>query len=456
MFFVFLFLWTIAIFIFSNENRTISDLWSACTWFLFGFGGISAIFREQADKGLLGWIFPAVAGSIAMLWGPYALLMFSLHFVGKAPRDKKRQLLTAFVVALPIIAFYFAVLALQMFGHAESQAAQDIHTRIMTVLIAPYYLGSAFLITWNLFRERESATRNENISTFLLTVPATLTYYIFAYIVPCFGNLEGWKASFFIMLIECMLFLFFVVKSSAFGLCFQQQNNARERVEKTVIEGTGILQEAMKSNLLSVQHALHNAQNTHLQNEEDMDIVMKDIQTALDSCEQSLSILTRIRLKIHPLRLDLKTCRLIPIMEQVIDQCQIEHTNKNMQIERDFRSNPQLFCDPVHIREVLLNLVNNAIEAVSSDGTGKLVISITSTKNKTIIQVMDNGCGIDKIQSKRLGLPLITAKKGGSHLGLGLYYVKKVIDMHNGQFTLKRVSGEGILAEIILPISHER
>ena len=451
MFFVFIFFWIIAIFIYLNKHRTKYDSWASRTFFLFGFGGISVIFREQADKGNLSWLFPAVAGSIALLWGPYALLMSALHFSGKVPKEKRKQIITAILATLPLIIFYFAVPVLNFFGQEEPQAAQDVHTRILTVMIAPYYLGAAYLFTWKLFRNSDFANRTENITTFLITVPTGLTYYLFAYILPCFGDLKGWEASLEIMLIVSVLFVIFIVHKNIFGLSFNEQSISRKRMEVTVVEGTSVLQSVMRNSLLDAELALQSAKKRYHHNQEDMTSVMKDVQTALESCEQSLSILEKTRLKINPVCLDPKVCSLLPILEQAIDQSRKKHEDKNVQIVRDFESNPQIFCDPAHIEEAILNLVNNAIEAVNDDGSGLIVISVTQSKHKAKIQIRDNGAGIDICYAKQLGIPFLTSKDEESHYGLGLYYVKKIINMHSGQFALKKSTAKGILAEIILP-----
>ncbi|MFZ3131141.1 MAG: HAMP domain-containing sensor histidine kinase [Desulfosporosinus sp.] len=157
-------------------------------------------------------------------------------------------------------------------------------------------------------------------------------------------------------------------------------------------------------------------------------------------------------LKLNPVGLDPKVCSLLPILEQAIDQSRKEHEDKNVQIVRDFQSNPQIFCDPVHIEEAILNLVNNAIEAVNNDGSGRIIISVTQSKHKAKIQIRDNGAGIDKYHVKQLGIPFLTSKNKESHYGLGLYYVKKIINVHDGEFALKKSTTKGILAEIILPI----
>jgi len=451
LFFTFLFYWVIAFFIFANENRTKHDVWAACAFFVFGVGGISVVFREQADKGNLGWIFPAVAGSIAMLWGPYTLLMFSFYYLDMMPKSRGRRVLVALLAALPLISFYFAVPALQMFGHAEPQAMQDIHLRIMTALVAPYYLGTAFLITRNLLFGGELNKQTENFTTFLIGVPPTLLYYIFAYIIPCFGALNSWKASLPIMITASIIFVYFVINKNAFGLSFKQHNATRKKITRIGKEGTNILQDSMQNNLLATEIALHNAYNNYSNNPEELDLVMNDIQSALGSCEQALSLLERIHSKTHPEQLKPELCYIFPIIEQVINQIQTKYSEKKVNIVTHLEPNLQLICDPVHLKEAIQNLANNAIEAVNSDGSGSLVISVTKTKNKLVISIRDNGCGINVQQSKRLGMPWFTSKDEGEHYGLGLYYVKKVIEMHKGQFALRRPMSGGMIAEIILP-----
>jgi signal transduction histidine kinase len=258
------------------------------------------------------------------------------------------------------------------------------------------------------------------------------------------------------MVVVFLLFVYSVVNRNAFGLSFYHQNTSRENIEQTVVEGTNILQNAIKNNLLTVERTLQNTKSLYIQNHDNMALIMKDVQIALDSCENSLFILERIHFQIHPDSINLKACSILPILEQAIDQSQAEHADKNVQIIKDIGSNPQLICDPVHIREVILNLINNGMEAVSGDGKGILVITVTHNKNKVKIQIRDNGCGIDKNHTKRLGIPFFTSKKEGTHNGLGLYYVKKIINMHNGQFALKKFQAGGILAEIILPIVNDK
>ncbi len=252
------------------------------------------------------------------------------------------------------------------------------------------------------------------------------------------------------ILAESALFLFLFVHENAFGRFYYQRNATREQMGESIVEGTRVLQHAMKNNLLAARLALQNAQYCYHQEHIDSETIMNDIKLAFDSCEHSLSILERIHLKIHPVQLALKSCALMPIIEQVLDQSQTECAVKNVQIAEDFKADPQVFCDPVHIREVILNLVNNAIEATPEDGFGKLTISVEEVRGKAVVKISDNGVGIGKDQMKRLGIPLLTQKVEGIHYGLGLYYVKKVIGMHEGRFFLRKAENGGTTAEIVL------
>jgi signal transduction histidine kinase len=326
----------------------------------------------------------------------------------------------------------------------------------MTGFVTPYFVGSAILLTINLFHRRATVWHRETITSYVLVVPASMAYYLTAFLIPCFGYNNLWQVNIVTIVAESALFFILVVRGNAFGLFYYQRNATREQMGKSIIEGTGVLQHAMKNNLLAVRLALQNAQYRYNKDKKDSEAIMNDIQLAFNSCEHSLSILERIHLKIHPVQLAPKNCTLLPIIEEVIDQSQTEYADKNVQIVREFNSNPHVYCDPVHIREVILNLVNNAIEATCEDGFGRLTISLKEVKGKVILKISDNGGGIGKDQIKRLGIPLLTQKSEGTHYGLGLYYVKKVIGMHDGQFSLRKAKNGGMTAKVTLSAIREK
>jgi signal transduction histidine kinase len=105
---------------------------------------------------------------------------------------------------------------------------------------------------------------------------------------------------------------------------------------------------------------------------------------------------------------------------------------------------------PVHastLRRALLNLVQNALDAVAEGGR----ISITGQKTATHVrlQVRDTGIGIAAERLERIFEPLYTTKPGGT--GLGLYIVQEIVTAHAGQITVESIEGQGTTFTITLP-----
>jgi len=103
---------------------------------------------------------------------------------------------------------------------------------------------------------------------------------------------------------------------------------------------------------------------------------------------------------------------------------------------------------PDQIRQVLLNLALNAIEAMP--GGGKLAISTHAEKGQARVCVRDTGKGITEANRKKVLEPFFTTKPG--RIGLGLAISSDVAQRHGGRLTLERNSGRGTLAILELPL----
>jgi len=99
-------------------------------------------------------------------------------------------------------------------------------------------------------------------------------------------------------------------------------------------------------------------------------------------------------------------------------------------------------CDEIKIRQVFVNLINNAYEAKKEDNSCEIEIRLRKSKNAVILNFIDNGSGVnDEIN---IFEPYVTTKKTGT--GLGLAVVKKIIDEHDGSITIKnnKISGANV------------
>ena len=102
--------------------------------------------------------------------------------------------------------------------------------------------------------------------------------------------------------------------------------------------------------------------------------------------------------------------------------------------------------DPVHLQQILWNLIKNAAQSIS--GRGKIVITLTSPRNNRIyLTVQDSGQGIDPQNARHIFDPFFTTKPEGS--GLGLSIIHRLIDTYDGMIDFDSIPGKGTLFTII-------
>ncbi|PEY35709.1 histidine kinase [Bacillus cereus] len=105
-------------------------------------------------------------------------------------------------------------------------------------------------------------------------------------------------------------------------------------------------------------------------------------------------------------------------------------------------------CSKDHMKQVILNITKNAIEAMSSGDT--LTIQVTSNKEYAQLHIVDTGKGIPKHNQKHLFHPFFTNKDTGT--GLGLVICKRIIEMYDGQIVIDSKENKGTTVHIKLPL----
>lgn len=141
------------------------------------------------------------------------------------------------------------------------------------------------------------------------------------------------------------------------------------------------------------------------------------------------------------------------VVEGVVRFMSCDAVVKRTSVELRIEERPVLEIDPKGIRQVLVNLIKNAADAVDA-ATGKIEVGVTERAGRVIIAVRDNGPGIPEEAQERLFEPFYTTK-GDRGLGLGLDISRKLVEAHGGTLTFDTNPGHGTSFRINLPSPEE-
>jgi len=105
-------------------------------------------------------------------------------------------------------------------------------------------------------------------------------------------------------------------------------------------------------------------------------------------------------------------------------------------------------CDPRKVKQVLINLVQNALDASAPGAEVRIVAERTETGG-ALVRVLDRGTGVDPVLGERVFAPGVTTKSNGS--GLGLTIARSLARQHGGDLLLRTRTGGGTEALLLLP-----
>ncbi len=117
-----------------------------------------------------------------------------------------------------------------------------------------------------------------------------------------------------------------------------------------------------------------------------------------------------------------------------------ESLGNNLKIIKRLHSNSRILCVEHEIREVIINLLSNAMDAMESGGT--LTINTYDVEGKVVVEISDTGGGIPEEIREEIFEPFYSTK-GTNGTGLGLSIVKEIVEDHNGSVKLESSIGEG-------------
>jgi two-component system phosphate regulon sensor histidine kinase PhoR len=171
--------------------------------------------------------------------------------------------------------------------------------------------------------------------------------------------------------------------------------------------------------------------------------------------KQVEKILQAARLEKEEIKLNLQPLDTHEVIRKVADNFALQVQEKNGVLELKLKaSNPNIKADDVHFSNIIFNLLDNALKY--SDKSPHITVETFKHGNGMLsIKVKDNGIGMDKETQSRIFEKFYRAHTGNLHnvkgFGLGLSYVKAIVDAHEGKIKVESTPGKGSTFTITLP-----
>ncbi|HOV15058.1 MAG TPA: ATP-binding protein, partial [Spirochaetota bacterium] len=157
---------------------------------------------------------------------------------------------------------------------------------------------------------------------------------------------------------------------------------------------------------------------------------------------------------VKPLKSVLMPVNLKDFLDKFLDFVLPELDTNHIKLKKNYGELPDIWLDENHLKQALLNLLQNSIHSIKEKGRDDGFIEIESyqEKNYVFINIVDNGKGIDENIRSKIFDPYFTTKSYGT--GLGLTIVYKIIKEHNGDLSFSSTKGGETVFTLRFPIKH--
>jgi len=162
-------------------------------------------------------------------------------------------------------------------------------------------------------------------------------------------------------------------------------------------------------------------------------------------------ILNELLLLAKPQAMKLKQAEVRGLLEQVCALMEPQVHLHNIEVEVKCEPDVPRFipCDENQIKQILINFLKNAIEAMPNGGQIQITVHLHG-EDRIRLRIIDQGEGIPEDKLKKIGEPFYTTKEKGT--GLGFMVCRKIVEDHRGTLTISSKVNEGTTVEVVLPV----
>lgn len=251
--------------------------------------------------------------------------------------------------------------------------------------------------------------------------------------------------------------LLFVFRDMTFFNRFKEEFRKNESLAQMTTMAAGVAHE-IKNPLASISIYL---QLMDKMMEKNGSMTREEAKKYLDVVSEEVDRINKIAVDflfaVKPMKVNLAICNVNDIVKKTVSVVSAELKEKGIAFKQHLAvSLPKVLADSSLIQQSILNLINNAMQAMPEDRKDPAITVSTFMENDMVkISVADNGCGMTEEQMSKIFEPYYTTKSSGT--GLGLTVLFKIMKQHEGDVTVSSTPGVGSEFTLQIPVpSSER
>ncbi len=226
----------------------------------------------------------------------------------------------------------------------------------------------------------------------------------------------------------------------------------RQRKFNSISAGTSVFIHSIKNQLLANRVIYKRIGSIYQEDELDREKIKEYTEALQINNEFMLSRMNELYRYIRMNSVHLTPVSINELFENSLDMYRRKYPEGQLEVQ--YAQETMVLADTNHLCEAIYNLLINAHEAIKDANKGKegkIILSYHNARLYTVIEVADNGVGMNKSTQKKIYDPFYSSKNSNFNWGMGLHYVREIVKEHFGILRCESKIGEGSHFYILLP-----
>lgn len=430
-------LWMSSAILFLTNGKNESTRWCSLIAFFGGCGGVGVMLGEGIERHEFILIADSLFTSLGHYMTPYAIFIFAMTFLDAYKRRMELQkAILKLIFLIPVSYMYYI----------DPFYPQFItNFVILAYWTVPYVLAADFFLIYSTLKETRSSVKKNKVYICIVMIPMQTFALLTNIILEAIGIKEIWYYNILIIIVQFTIFAYLIIKYGFLDVQVRFEKQKRDTTMRAIASGTAMFNHTIKNEIAKINMLLDQLKDSKLSDE-----AAENIELALASTRHVFELSSRIQSKLDIMNLKESEFWLVgDSIECTVASMQPYLKVKDINVLMQFENDVKVYADRIHLQEVLINIIKNAIEAMGQNG--QIMFKVYKTRRSLNIEIIDNGHGIEKDKIPLVLNPFFSTKGTKGNYGLGLTYVYNVMKQHKGDILVKSKVGKGATFTLSFP-----